>query len=218
MLWKSSTRLQENISKIKAKAEGRLGFMSSLVILGIGILVILGIGICISLLLYKILLYLDRYWAAIEVHFKENDKFVERQILISSLISTSNKIIKKINWNFEHVWERVNDNLEITYYSDEMIKAKRGIYLKRNEIIKQIYEQLYDWGQKTIEAKKDEDKLKGLLNQLEVSQYTIYKILEEINDELIDVEIEYVKKEETYRNKTLSSDENMFKDIAELNS
>lgn len=74
--------------------------MSSLVILGIGILVILGIGICISLLLYKILLYLDRYWAAIEVHFKENDKFVERQILISSLISTSNKIIKKNKLEF----------------------------------------------------------------------------------------------------------------------
>lgn len=182
-------------------------------------LVIWGIGICISLLLlYKILLYSNRYWEAIEVHFKENDEFVERQILISSLIPTSNEIIQKLNWNFEHVWERVNDDFTISYYSDEMIKAKRGIYLKRNEIIKQFYEQLYDWGQKTIEAKKDEDKLKDLLKQLEVSQYTIYKVLDEINDELIDVEIEYVEKEGIYRNGTLISDENMFRDIAELNS
>jgi len=152
------------------------------------------------------------------MHFKENDKFVEKQIHISSLIPTSNEIIKKLNWNFEHVWERVNDNLEIAYYSDEMIKAKTMIYLKRNEIIKQFYEQLYDWGQKTIEAKKDENKLKDLLKQLEVSQYTIYKVLDEINDELIDVEVEYEKKEKVFINGALNSGENMFRDIAELNS
>lgn len=181
-------------------------------------LAILGIGVFILLLLYRAILYSNRYWVAIGVHFKENDKFVERQVLISSLIPTSNEIIKKLNWNFEHVWERVNDDFTITYYSDEMIKAKTMIYLKRNEIIKQFYEQLYDWGQKTIEAKKDEYKLKDLLKQLEVSQYTIYKVLDEINDELIDVEIEYVEKEEIYRNETLSSDENMFRNIVKLNS
>jgi hypothetical protein len=186
-------------------------------------LVILGIGVFILLLLYKAILYSNRYcpnkyWVAIGMHFKENDKFVEKQIHISSLIPTSNEIIKKLNWNFEHVWERVNDNLEIAYYSDEMIKAKTMIYLKRNEIIKQFYEQLYDWGQKTIEAKKDENKLKDLLKQLEVSQYTIYKVLDEINDELIDVEVEYEKKEKVFINGALNSGENMFRDIAELNS
>ena len=197
-------------------------FPLSIIAMVIGTALIVLICCLLLGLLFELALTLsgvEKGYPILDIYFMEDDHVVMKSVFVSEKISITDETIKNLTQNFIHIWKRVNEKLpEVTHYSDEMIEAKKKVYLKRNEIIKQFYEQLYDWGQKTIEAKKDEYKLKDLLKQLEVSQYTIYKVLDEINDELIDVEIEYVEKEEIYRNETLSSDENMFRNIVELNS
>ena len=197
-------------------------FPLSIITMVIGTALIVSICGLLLDLLFELALTLsgvEKGYPILDIYFMENDHVVTKSVFVSEKISINDETIKNLTQNFIHIWKRVNEKLpEVTHYSDEMIKAKKKVYLKRNETLRQFYEQLHNWGIKTKEAKRDKKQLKKLMEQLEVSQYTIYKVFDEINDELVTVEAEYKEKEKIYRTNTLNDKDNIFKNKVELNS
>lgn len=134
------------------------------------------------------------------IYIREGDQIARKEIKASTKFPVDNDHIRKLKWNLEYIWEKTNDKPDrIMHYEEELQEKKMETYLKHNEELKQFYQELCGWGEKTKNIGKDQSQ-EELQKQLESYLFSLYEISDAISDELTSLEVCYLEKETRYQN------------------
>lgn len=134
------------------------------------------------------------------IYIREGDQITRKEIKASTKFPVDSDQIRNLKWNLEYIWEKTNDKPDrIMHYEEELQEKKMETYLKHNEEMKQFYQELYEWGEKTKSIGKDQSQ-EELQKQLDSYLFSSYEISDTIRDELTSLEGCYLEKETQYQN------------------